>query len=80
MTIRNVGQIVSEEWERCLRESPGPEMTHWVRLFSGMRGSYRDQLDQPRYNWHGEPLTRLQMVRYNLRRLGSIRLDPTRLR
>lgn len=67
-----------------LREMPGPYDEDVAALFVGGKAyalsTYRARLDRLRRNYYGEIIPRAVAVRRNLRMLGSVRLDPSRLR
>lgn len=77
----NIAQLICDAWEQAERESPDPLRIPWFEdLLFGRRRSYRDRLDAQPVNCYGESIPRIVTVRWNLRRLGPIRLDPARLR
>lgn len=83
MTTRhNLSQIVADMWDEMLRENENP-LTDSQGLMNALLGFppmlWRDYLVRVQYNHYGNPIPRIVIVRRNLRRLGNIRLDPSRL-
>lgn len=75
MARANLSNLVVAVWEEMLLTSPDPFRNHhW-----GSRLSYRERLDAPGINYHGDVIPRIWRVRHNLIRLGNHRLDPSRL-
>lgn len=77
----NLGDIVARVWEEVLRETEDPFLAigGFCNIFEN-RTLYRTHLDRVKINAYGEVIPRIVTVRRNLRRLGNIRLDPSRLR
>jgi hypothetical protein len=74
-----VGQVVASSYEWVLQRAPYESSVALLELLEGTRLSYRDRLDRPRYNFRGDRLTRRNMVEWNLKGLGSVRMNPARL-
>jgi hypothetical protein len=72
-------ETVAAAWEHALRTSPDP-LRAPSYLFSDDPVLYRERLTEREVNYLGEVIPRIERVRRNLRRLGSVRLDPGRLR
>lgn len=72
----NISQYVVDAYAEALRIMPFDVLD----FLYPYRGSYRQRLDRVRTNWAGQPISRRDVVRHNLFRLGPTRLDPLRLR
>lgn len=82
MARANIGTIVADAWDHVLRVSEDPMRGHYdlfANYFGGHRRSYRDLLHREIINVYGEKVPRIEIVRQSLRRLGNIRLNPSRI-
>lgn len=72
MAKLNTGQILADELERSLRESPDPFSN--AHIFDEMLGlprmSYRDRLDEQPVNCYGQLIPRIVTIRRNARMYG----------
>ena len=70
---------IADIWSRTIRETPWHESTFLNHFLGLPRPSYRETLDRPAVNWHGDVIPRRVILERNARLLGPIRLDPKRL-
>ena len=66
--MTNLGEMVSAAWEEVLRESPDPFDAGDIFVV-GSRRTYRERLDCAQRNCYGEIISRIVIVRRNLRQL-----------
>lgn len=67
---------LSEVWEQVLRETPVAPAAVFYEWLTGRRMTYRQRLDEPRYNYRAEMIPRIVLVRRNLRVLGKPARKP----
>jgi hypothetical protein len=69
-------------WAQVMDTTPwdGDACYIFAEMLGYPRLNYRQRLDRPRQNFRGGVIPRISIVRNNLRALGSVRMDPRRLR
>lgn len=73
----NLGAIVADVWEQVQLETPDPFRTAVFNRILGLPVlSYRDRLIAPQFNWRGDRIPQIALVRNNLVRLGKPRRPP----
>jgi hypothetical protein len=73
--MTSLAALVAETFEAMLRETP--DVFDASDVFE--QRTYRERLDRQWRNGYGELIPRIVTVRRNLRRLGTVRLNPARL-
>lgn len=73
MAIANMARLLSEAWDREIRETPDP-FRHdnvFTGRFNAPMPTYRERLDEQPRNFYGDLIPRIVTVRRNLRRVKS---------